>query len=148
MTDESDDILSRVEDGVGFVTLNRPKAINSLNQGMVDELSAVLAGWEQDATVGVVVLSGAAEIDFIPSPLAFDVKRAAGAKDFGEVLAFAGVEGGQDVEIVTGGVLDDEVVSAAAGVYGDEAHLIFIKLNGRGGQAGDESGSIGAVLDR
>ena len=38
MTDESDDILSRVEDGVGFVTLNRPKAINSLNQGMVDEL--------------------------------------------------------------------------------------------------------------
>jgi len=61
VTDESDDILSRVEDGVGFVTLNRPKAINSLNQGMVDELSMVLAGWEQDATVGVVVLSGAGE---------------------------------------------------------------------------------------
>ena len=61
MTDESDDILSRVEDGVGFVTLNRPKAINSLNQGMVDELRTVLAGWEQDATVGVVVLSGAGE---------------------------------------------------------------------------------------
>jgi enoyl-CoA hydratase len=61
VTDESDDILSRVEDGVGFVTLNRPKAINSLNQGMVDELSTVLAGWEQDATVGVVVLSGAGE---------------------------------------------------------------------------------------
>ena len=61
MTDESDDILSRVEDGVGFVTLNRPKAINSLNQGMVDDLSTVLAEWEQDATVGVVVLSGAGE---------------------------------------------------------------------------------------
>jgi enoyl-CoA hydratase len=61
VTDESDDILSRVEDGVGFVTLNRPKAINSLNQGMVDELSTVLAGWEQEATVGVVVLSGAGE---------------------------------------------------------------------------------------
>src|SRR4029077_14970703 len=28
---------------------------------MVDELSTVLAGWEQDATVGVVVLSGAGE---------------------------------------------------------------------------------------
>ena len=54
MTDESDDILSRVEDGVGFVTLNRPKAINSLNQGMVNELSAVLAGWEQDAGIGAV----------------------------------------------------------------------------------------------
>jgi enoyl-CoA hydratase/carnithine racemase len=61
VTDESDEILSRVEDGVGFVTLNRPKAINSLNQGMVDELRAVLAGWEQDAAVRVVVLSGAGE---------------------------------------------------------------------------------------
>ena len=61
MTDESDEVLSRVVDGVGFVTLNRPKAINSLNQGMVDELRAVLAGWEQDAAVGAVVLSGAGE---------------------------------------------------------------------------------------
>ncbi len=61
MTDESDEVLSRVEDGVGFVTLNRPKAINSLNQGMVDELRAVLADWEQDAAVRAVVLSGAGE---------------------------------------------------------------------------------------
>jgi len=61
VTDESDEILSRVEDGVGFVTLNRPKAINSLNQGMVNGLSAVLADWEQDAEVRAVVLSGAGE---------------------------------------------------------------------------------------
>ena len=61
MTDESDEVLSRVEDGVGFVTLNRPKAINSLNQGMVDELRAVLADWAQDAAVRAVVLSGAGE---------------------------------------------------------------------------------------
>jgi enoyl-CoA hydratase len=61
VTDGSDEILRRVEDGVGFVTLNRPKAINSLNQGMVNELSAVLGGWEQDPAVGVVVLSGAGE---------------------------------------------------------------------------------------
>ena len=43
MTDESDEVLSRVDNGVGFVTLNRPKAINSLNQHMIDQLSAVLA---------------------------------------------------------------------------------------------------------
>jgi enoyl-CoA hydratase len=59
--DDSDEVLSRVEEGVGFVTLNRPKAINSLNQGMVDGLSAVLADWEQNAEVGAVVLSGAGE---------------------------------------------------------------------------------------
>ena len=61
MTDGSDEVLRRVVDGVGFATLNRPKAINSLNQGMVDELRAVLAGWEQDTGVGAVVLSGAGE---------------------------------------------------------------------------------------
>jgi enoyl-CoA hydratase len=61
VTDESGEVLSRVEDGVGFVTLNRPKAINSLNQGMVDELRAVLAGWERDDGVRAVVLAGAGE---------------------------------------------------------------------------------------
>ena len=61
MTDESDDILSRVDNGIGFVTLNRPKAINSLNQSMVDGLRAVLTEWERDDAVSAVVLSGAGE---------------------------------------------------------------------------------------
>ncbi len=61
MTDESDEVLTRVEDGVGFATLNRPKAINSLNQTMVNELAAVLAGWQRDGQVRAVVLSGAGE---------------------------------------------------------------------------------------
>ncbi|MGB6208935.1 enoyl-CoA hydratase/isomerase family protein, partial [Mycobacterium sp.] len=61
MTDESDEILTRVQDGVGFVTLNRPKAINSLNQSMVNGLAEVLAEWERDGQVGAVVLSGAGE---------------------------------------------------------------------------------------
>ena len=60
MTDESD-IASRVDGGVGFVTLNRPKAINSLNQSMVDGLRAVLTAWEQDDAISAVVLSGAGE---------------------------------------------------------------------------------------
>ena len=61
MTDESAEVLSRIENGVGFVTLNRPKAINSLNQGMVARLSAVLTAWERDAAVDAVVLDGAGE---------------------------------------------------------------------------------------
>jgi len=59
VTDESDEILSRIDNGIGFVTLNRPKAINSLNQGMVDGLTAVLTAWEQDAAVDAVVLCAA-----------------------------------------------------------------------------------------
>jgi enoyl-CoA hydratase len=61
VTDESDDIVSRVENGIGFVTLNRPKAINSLNQSMIEGLRAVLTAWEQDAAIDAVVLSGAGE---------------------------------------------------------------------------------------
>lgn len=60
-TDESDEVLTRVEGGVGLITLNRPKAINSLNHPMVNALSAVLTRWENDDAVRAVVLSGAGE---------------------------------------------------------------------------------------
>jgi enoyl-CoA hydratase len=58
---ESDEVLTRVEGGVGLITLNRPKAINSLNHPMVNALSAALTRWENDDAVRAVVLSGAGE---------------------------------------------------------------------------------------
>ncbi len=61
VTGESDEVLTRVDGGVGFITLNRPKAINSLNQTMVDLLSTVLTRWERDGEVRAVVVSGAGE---------------------------------------------------------------------------------------
>lgn len=61
MTDESAEVLVRVEGGVGVLTLNRPKALNSLNQTMVDAMTAVLADWERDPAVTAVVLTGAGE---------------------------------------------------------------------------------------
>ncbi|BCO34711.1 enoyl-CoA hydratase/isomerase family protein [Mycobacterium heckeshornense] len=61
MTGESDEILTRIHDGVGIVTLNRPKAINSLTQNMVTAFSAILSDWEHDDAVRTVVLEGAGE---------------------------------------------------------------------------------------
>lgn len=61
MTDGSDEVLTEVDRGVGLLTLNRPKAINSLNQPMVDALTAVLRDWAGDDAVHAVVLSGAGE---------------------------------------------------------------------------------------
>jgi enoyl-CoA hydratase len=61
VTGESDEVLTHVDDGVGFLILNRPKAINSLTQNMVNVLSAVLSRWEHDDAVRAVVLSGAGE---------------------------------------------------------------------------------------
>ncbi len=61
MSDESDEVLTRVDGNVGLITLNRPKAINSLNQRMVDALRAILTAWADDDAVRAVVLSGAGE---------------------------------------------------------------------------------------
>ncbi|OBH37142.1 3-hydroxyisobutyryl-CoA hydrolase [Mycobacterium intracellulare] len=61
MTDGSDEVLTEVDGSIGLITLNRPKAINSLNQRMVDDLTAILTGWAGDDAVRAVVLSGAGE---------------------------------------------------------------------------------------
>jgi enoyl-CoA hydratase len=58
---ESDEILTHVDGSVGFLTLNRPKAINSLTHSMVSEMHKTLIAWEHDDAVQAVVLSGAGE---------------------------------------------------------------------------------------
>lgn len=61
MSAESNPILTRVEGGVGFITLNRPQAINSLTHRMVVEMDAALTAWEHDDTVSAVAVAGAGE---------------------------------------------------------------------------------------
>jgi enoyl-CoA hydratase len=61
VTGKNEDVLVRVEDGVGFLVLNRPKAINSLTHSMVSALQTALTEWDRDDSVRAVVLSGAGE---------------------------------------------------------------------------------------
>ena len=61
MTGDSEEILTRVDGGVGILTLNRPRAINSLTQNMVDVMSRVLDRWAGDDAVRAVVVEGAGE---------------------------------------------------------------------------------------
>jgi enoyl-CoA hydratase len=61
VTAKNEDILVSVDHGVGLLTLNRPKAINSLNHAMVTGLAAALDEWENDDDVHTVLLSGAGE---------------------------------------------------------------------------------------
>lgn len=46
------------EDGVATVTLNRPGARNSLNAGLIEEITRSMEGLAQDAGVRTVVLTG------------------------------------------------------------------------------------------
>ncbi|WP_421581610.1 enoyl-CoA hydratase-related protein, partial [Shinella sp. M31] len=40
------------------MTLNRPQALNALNRKLLEELKSVLAGFEADAGIGAIVLTG------------------------------------------------------------------------------------------
>lgn len=55
------EILTRVEHGVGLLTLNRPQAINSLTHAMVTGMHAALDAWEGDDAVNAVLVAGAGE---------------------------------------------------------------------------------------
>jgi len=58
---DTDEVLARVDGAVGFLTLNRPKALNSLTHTMVAAMDATLAAWAQDDAVRAVVVAGAGE---------------------------------------------------------------------------------------
>jgi enoyl-CoA hydratase len=46
---------------VGLVTLNRPEALNALNDALMDELGAALLAYDADGAVGAIVLTGSAK---------------------------------------------------------------------------------------
>jgi enoyl-CoA hydratase len=58
---ENEDVLVSVDNGVGVLTLNRPKAINSLTHAMVTRIADALKDWENDGSVHTVLLTGAGE---------------------------------------------------------------------------------------
>ncbi|MDW5444364.1 enoyl-CoA hydratase/isomerase family protein [Polaromonas sp. SM01] len=54
----SGDILTEVRGQVGFITLNRPKALNALSLHMVRDLAAALLAWRDDAAILAVAIRG------------------------------------------------------------------------------------------
>jgi len=55
---EYQNILTKIEDGVGLITLNRPKALNALNSELLRELIEVLEGWDRGTEVRCIVITG------------------------------------------------------------------------------------------
>ncbi len=52
------EVLSEVRGQVGFITLNRPRALNALFLGMVRDLMGILLAWQNDARVLAVAIRG------------------------------------------------------------------------------------------
>lgn len=51
-------LLVETKEKVGVITLNRPKALNALNDQLMDELGHALNRFEQDEQIGCIVLTG------------------------------------------------------------------------------------------
>ncbi|WP_120263603.1 enoyl-CoA hydratase/isomerase family protein [Microbacterium sp. AG238] len=54
-------VRARVDRALGHLTLDRPRAINALDLGMIRSLAAALDAWEHDPGVDAVLLDGAGE---------------------------------------------------------------------------------------
>lgn len=51
-------ILVESRDRVGIVTLNRPKQLNALNDGLMNEVGAALLAFDNDDNIGAIVITG------------------------------------------------------------------------------------------
>src|SRR5690348_306491 len=54
-------VRTHVDGAAGRITLNRPRALNALDTGMIRHISAALGAWRHDPDVDIVVLDGAGE---------------------------------------------------------------------------------------
>ncbi|MCB1050266.1 MAG: enoyl-CoA hydratase/isomerase family protein [Acidobacteria bacterium] len=60
-----ENILFEINQGIATVTLNRPKALNALNQALLAELSLCLDRIENEAEIAAAILTGAGEKAFV-----------------------------------------------------------------------------------
>lgn len=81
------EVITRVEGGVGRITLNRPKAIHALNRAMCEAMIEALLAWRGDEAVRSVLIDHAGERGFCAGG---DIRMIAesGAGDASEARAF------------------------------------------------------------
>ena len=53
-----ENILSETRGKVGLITLNRPKQLNALNDGLMDDVGAALMAFDADENIGAIVITG------------------------------------------------------------------------------------------
>jgi len=60
-----ENLLCEKKDGIAYITFNRPKVLNALNRKTIVELEHALLDAHDDATVRVLILTGAGEKAFV-----------------------------------------------------------------------------------
>lgn len=60
-----ENLLYEKKDGIAYITFNRPKVLNALNRKTIEELHQVLLDARADASVRVLILTGAGDKAFV-----------------------------------------------------------------------------------
>src|SRR6476661_9933256 len=86
-----ENLLTETRGRVGLITLNRPKALNALNDALMDELGVALKAFDADENIGAIVLTGSekafaagADIGMMASYSYMDVYKATTSRAIGK----------------------------------------------------------------
>ena len=60
-----ENLMYEVDDQLAVITINRPKKLNALNKETIQELHDAFAEADQDADIGVIILTGSGEKAFV-----------------------------------------------------------------------------------
>ncbi len=60
-----ENILVQLENSIQTITINRPSKLNALNKATIEELSQVLIASDKEASVRIVIITGAGEKAFV-----------------------------------------------------------------------------------
>lgn len=85
-------VLARRQGRIGHLTLNRPRALNALDPGMIAAMAAALDAWRDDPAVHAVVVEGAGGRAFCAGGDVREIRRAVLAGEHDAVEAFFAAE--------------------------------------------------------
>jgi enoyl-CoA hydratase len=77
----SEIVIAETHGKVGLIRINRPEALNALNNEVIDGIGNALAGFEADDAIGCIVLTGSSKAFAAGADIAF-------MKDFGYMDAY------------------------------------------------------------
>lgn len=60
-----ENLLIEIADGIALLTVNRPKALNALNEQTLHELQSAFSGFTEDDEVQVIIITGSGEKAFV-----------------------------------------------------------------------------------
>ncbi len=85
---ENQELLSNIHGNVGWITLNRPKALNALSLAMIRSFTDLLKEWEQNTSLNTIIIQGAGDKAFCAGGDVRAVYEAKKAGDFYTCDAF------------------------------------------------------------